>query len=133
MIENRNTQYFTANHFYFLGFNPRSGRAGDTLIWDSKTDRLYTAGPQETFHVLCSTRRSDSKIHFATTIPFPVQQYYRFGQICIIWGMWDFTILQWIGILFEEVFLCSHYVLRVLKSSFWDSRCQTHIFKTGMT
>jgi len=45
---------------HYPGFNPRSGRAGDTLIWDSKTDRLYTAGPQETFNVLCSTRRSDT-------------------------------------------------------------------------
>ena len=26
--------------------------------------------------------------------------------------------------------IISHYVLRVLKTSLWDSRCQTYVFKT---
>ena len=29
--------------------------------------------------------------------------------------------------------LLLHYVLSVLKTSLWDPRCQTYIFKTGMT
>lgn len=46
---------------HYPGFEPRSGKAGDTIVWDSKTNRLYVANPKEKFHVLCTTRRADGK------------------------------------------------------------------------
>ena len=46
---------------HYPGFNPKAGRPGDSLIWDSKYDKLFTAGAHETFQSLCSTRRNDSK------------------------------------------------------------------------
>ena len=37
-------------------------------------------------------------------------------------------------LLFPVYFQCIfHYVLRVLKTSLWDSRCQTYVFKTKIS
>jgi len=52
-------EYITGNpvpFHHYPGFNDKSGRIGDTLIWDSKTNRLYTTDSREKFHALCTTR-----------------------------------------------------------------------------
>jgi len=52
-------EYITGNpvpFHHYPGFNQESGHVGETLIWDSKTNRLYTTNVQEKFHALCTTR-----------------------------------------------------------------------------
>lgn len=62
---------------HYPGFNSKAGHVGDTLIWDSKEDKLYTAHPQETFHVLCASRPSDREIYVLLT-------YYHL----LLWPSW---------------------------------------------
>ena len=41
---------------HYPGFNQKSGNIGDTLIWDSKTNRLFTTNSREKVHALCTTK-----------------------------------------------------------------------------
>jgi len=56
-------EFFTGKEVQFHhypGFNPKAAKRGDTLVWDSRLNKLYTADPGERHHALCSAPKSDT-------------------------------------------------------------------------
>jgi chitin synthase len=80
---------------------------------------------------------SDNVMHTYTTVSTQAEHFIQYDQgedrwLCtlLIQQGWKVEYSAASGKFLIDTKLRIHYVLRVLKTSLWDPRCQTYVFKT---